>query len=259
MKIKLFDENKRLLKEVKGANTISLIWTKKLPLGGSVLFDLEKEKSFAQIKVLDVKESIVYLKNGKMEYKLPEKETDIRAFPKDLYNKDLNYFSLRTVEDKIAKGYRNIALNPVAQKDDNGSYPYAYANIETRGESTFFACNAIDGYIATDGHGPFPYQSWGINRDPNAKMCIDFGREVEIDKVVFFLRADYPHDSFWEKVTLEFDNEELTFNTTNSSEAQVFNIKKIKTTKVILKNLIKHKDKSPFPALIELELYGKYI
>ena len=45
-----------------------------------------------------------------------------------------------------------------------------HANVETRGEAVFAARNAIDGIYENDAHGIWPYQSWGINRDPNAAL-----------------------------------------------------------------------------------------
>ena len=47
------------------------------------------------------------------------------------------------------------------------------ANVETRGEAVFAARNAIDGIYENDAHGIWPYQSWGINRDPNAALTLD--------------------------------------------------------------------------------------
>ena len=34
----------------------------------------------------------------------------------------------------------------------------------------FAARNAIDGIFENSAHGEYPYQSWGINRDPNAPI-----------------------------------------------------------------------------------------
>ena len=63
-------------------------------------------------------------------------------------------------------------------------------NVETRGEAVFAARNAIDGVYENDAHGIWPYQSWGINRDPNAALTLDFGRPVTIDELRLTLRAD---------------------------------------------------------------------
>ena len=44
----------------------------------------------------------------------------------------------------------------------------------------------------------------GINQNEDAKITIDFGREVEIDKLALVLRGDYPHDSFWTQISVVF-------------------------------------------------------
>ncbi len=62
--------------------------------------------------------------------------------------------------------------------------------------------------IANESHGSFPYQSWGINQQADAQITIDFGREIVTDKIALVLRGDYPHDSYWEAVTLEFSDGE---------------------------------------------------
>ena len=35
---------------------------------------------------------------------------------------------------------------------------------------------------------------------------VDFGREVEIDKLVITIRADFPHDKHWKRATLLFSD-----------------------------------------------------
>ena len=32
---------------------------------------------------------------------------------------------------------------------------------------------------------------------------IDFGTPVEVEKAVFFLRADFPHDTYWKEMDIE--------------------------------------------------------
>ena len=49
-------------------------------------------------------------------------------------------------------------------------------------------------------HGEYPYQSWGINQDPKAALTVDFGRPVVIE-IRLTLRADFPHDGWWEEAT----------------------------------------------------------
>lgn len=155
-------------------------------------------------------------------------------------------------------GYRNLSLNPYDGHDNTALFPHASANIETRGESVFAARNAIDGIVASDNHGYWPWASWGINRDPKAAMTLDFKREVIIDRIVFYDRADFPHDAWWEKATITFsDGDKMEFNLIKKDGPQSFTFPEKKITSLVLDNLIKADDPSPFPALIQLEVYGK--
>lgn len=201
--------------------------------------------------------SIVYIAGTTWEYSIPLSEgarTSIAPFA--FWGKVRN-ISVRYAKPWEVAAYRNLALNTYDQKETNGAFPHAYANVETRNDSTFFAKNAIDGMRINDGHGPYPYQSWGINRDPNAALTIDFGRTVKLDKVGIVLRADFPHDSYWTQVTLRFScGASHTFDTKKLVEVQEFEFDPIKTDYVVLERLIKAADDSPFPALTQLELYG---
>lgn len=49
----------------------------------------------------------------------------------------------------------------------------------------------MDGIYENDAHGTWPYQSRGINRDPNAALTIEFGRSVTVDELRLTLRADF--------------------------------------------------------------------
>ena len=117
---------------------------------------------------------------------------------------------------------RNLALNPYDQHGDNGFFPHASANVETRGEAVFAAYNAIDGIYENASHGEWPYQSWGINRDPNAAWTLSFGTPVEIDELRVTLRADFPHDSWWTQGTVVFsDGSEETLRFREDGAASV--------------------------------------
>lgn len=202
-------------------------------------------------------EALIYLKNSVWEYTVPLAEGDRSSIPGAAFTGGTHYLHVRYAKDYEVKQYRNLSLNTHDQKNDTGAYPHASANVETRNESTFFAKNAIDGIYASNDHGSYPFQSWGINRDPNAKLTIDFGREVTIDSAGFVLRADFPHDSYWNQVSIRFsDGSSHTFDTIKTGGIQTFNFAPIKTKYVIFENLIKADDESPFPALTQIELYG---
>ena len=122
----------------------------------------------------------------------------------------------------------------------------------------FAAKNAIDGLVANSGHGEWPYTSWGINRDPNAAWRLDFGRPVVLDEAVVYLRADFPHDAWWREATLRFsDGSRLTLPLEKTGAGQPFPFAPRQAEWVVLDTLIKADDPSPFPALTQLELWGR--
>lgn len=122
----------------------------------------------------------------------------------------------------------------------------------------FFAKNAIDGKYGNLSHGSYPFASWGINQQKDAALTIEFGRKVEIDWIRLLFRGDYPHDSYWTEVTLEFsDGTQQILATTNDTIFQEIKFPTKVTEFVTLKNLKKAADDSPFPALTQIEVFGR--
>lgn len=101
--------------------------------------------------------------------------------------------------------YRNLAVNPSDVQGYARSWPHASSNSEYHGMAAFAARNAIDGKTANTGHGPnFP--SWGPDKLKGLWWKVDMGRLVEIDKIMLYIRADFPHDDHWESATIEFSD-----------------------------------------------------
>lgn len=171
---------------------------------------------------------------------------------------ELHYIYAREAYDEEIYAYRNQALNVYDNHDNCNSYPHASANVETRGEAVFAARNAIDGVKANSAHGQWPYVSWGINRNPDAVLRIDFGHEIETDKAIIYLRADFPHDNWWKEVTLAFsDGSTVAAQLEKMATGQTVTYPKRTVSWVEFKKLIPAETQSPFPALTQLEIYGK--
>lgn len=226
--------------------------------GETIQLEISEPNRFVWVQLDEaLAPSLIYLTGTTWEYPVNLEPEFKRAWSPKIFCGERHYLHAWLPQEDEILAYRNLALNPHDHKEDSAAYPHAYANVETRNDSTFFARNAIDGMIANESHGSFPYQSWGINQQQDAQLTIDFGRWVTVDKISLVLRGDYPHDSFWTSVTLEFsDGETLVFNPTNQLDRQFFCFSKKNTTSVTLKELIKHEDDSPFPALTEFEVYG---
>lgn len=229
--------------------------------GDSIRVSVDQPEQYLVVQMDEsLNPSLIYLKEKTWEYKIPIDEKAREAYPIKAFLGDKHYISARLVEDNEISQYQNLALNPHDQKQESGAYPHASANVETRNDSTFFARNAIDGVIANEDHGPYPYQSWGINQQADACLRVDFGRLVEIDKIALVLRGDYPHDSYWTQVTLVFsDGSTEVVPLKKLLEPQIIKIEQKRIAWLEIKELIKAEDDSPFPALTQIEVYGKNI
>jgi len=196
------------------------------------------------------------------EYALPVPFGEKRiCYSPKCFTGDMHLLWAREATCEERKEYRNLALNPLDNHSNKGLFPHAHANVETRGESVFAAHNAINGNISAEGHGAWPYESWGINRREDAEMTVEFGREVRINKLVITLRADFPHDNWWKQATVRFsDGSEFVPQFKKTGSPQSFDIDTRVVTSVTMSKMIKDEtDPSPFPALVQLECWGKEI
>lgn len=200
--------------------------------------------------------ALVYLPGSTLRYRVPEQADRIVFSPK-AFSGELHLIRARLAAPQEIQARRNLAFNCYDRRENSSFYPHSSANVETRGESVFAACNAIDGVYENSCHGKWPYQSWGINRDPHAALTVEFGRPVTVDELRLTLRADFPHDSWWTAATVEFSDgsrERLALQKT--AAPQSFFIRPRTVDRLVLKELIKAEDDSPFPALTQLEAWG---
>lgn len=227
--------------------------------GDQIRIHTNQKKMYLMVKLDETLEtSLIYLPEFDWTYELSFSKNRTEARPESLFLGESHYLSARVATKDEIDRYQNLALNPHDQKDFLGAYPHAHANVETRNDATFFACNAIDGIYANHSHGSYPFQSWGINQQADAELTIDFGRLVLLNKVVFTWRADFPHDNYWKKVTLKFsDGSRETFETTKTEKPQTFLFSERSVTSVRFGELEQADDPSPFPALTQIELWGK--
>ena len=91
-----------------------------------------------------------------------------------------------------------------------------------------------------------------------ALLTFDFGREVEIDALTLYLRADFPHDAYWISGTVTLDDGyEKTFPLAGIDGPQRVELGAHRTRTLTLDRLIKCDNPSAFPALRQIEVYGK--
>jgi hypothetical protein len=169
--------------------------------------------------------------------------------------KNLPIIGKRSGADNV---YRNLALNPNDVQGEAVSFPHALSNSEYAGLDYFAAKNILDGRCENRGHGnQFP--SWGPNKRTDLYVTVELGRPVEIDKVVVWLRADFPHDTVWKTGTLKFsDGTHLDFSFEKTAEPQTISFPKRTVTSLTFTNL-----QQDFPlgwaGFTEVEIWGKDI
>jgi len=160
---------------------------------------------------------------------------------------------------------RNLAANAYDTLD-SACFPHASASNYYTAKNpmpVFAPRNAIDGERRNDGHGGWPVQSWGPDRINDLWFRLDFGRAVEIDKLAFTLRAQFPpvsrsdHDAVWQSAVIEFsDGSSQKVEFKKTGDRQEFpvagrTVTWLKMTKIVLPASNK------WAALTELEVSGR--
>ncbi len=223
-----------------------------------------------------LEESIIYAPNKSFTFTIPSERELSMGYPPDAFKGSIHSISAREVEDEEFCRTRNIALNSHDLRSKTGGYPHASANFVTREEPCFYERNAIDGEKNNQGHGPYPYHSWAGGARNDLEYTLDFGTEVEVDQLIFYLRADFkhdvngvPHDSYWKSIDIQFDDGEIVkgeftldnadLNPENSQGIAVILAETKKTKKIKLFNFIQVTEKLGFAALTQIEVHGRYI
>lgn len=240
----------------EGEQEIAFLCERTYEEGDRIVVESSEKNCFLWLQVDEVLgRSMIYLKDA-MEYIIPFGEKRLNKSPKAFCGSE-HFIWLKRAKEFERKTYRNLALNVNDQSCSTTCYPHVSANVETRGEAIFAAVNVVDGVTANEGHWKWPFQSWGINRREDAAIKIDFGREVEIDRIILYTRADFSHDSWWEQATIRYsDGSTEKISMKKSILPHEFMIEKRKVSWIELCDLIKADDPSPFPALTQIEVYG---
>lgn len=256
--------------------------------GDKLVFSSDKAK-YIKIKLhQSVAESIIYVTDKCFEFPIPSGQA-LRGFEKGTFEGEQTVTLKEATEEEI-KSYRNLCLNTLDYRLEseivdpdapewsnpnesaaivNGeikAYPHVYANRVTRNEGCFYARNAIDGITISDGHGDYPYHSWGGAVHEDLTLAVYFGRPVEVDKLVLFLRADYSlndigqeHDTYWHTARIELSDGFATeINPKKSDSGQTFDLGKHTTEWLKLSRLdpLQHDGSQNFAALTQIELWG---
>ena len=235
-----------------------------------------------------VAEAILYIPDGKFVFAIPKGEA-LRGFAPGTFDGSQRV-TIRCAEKDIHT-YRNLCLNPLdfrvpdevvdpdapewgnpndsaaVERGEILAYPHAYANRVTRNEGCFYARNAIDGISTPNGHGNYPFHSWGGAVHEDLTLAVYFGRPVKADKLVLFLRSDYnlddqgrEHDTYWHTALVEFsDGFKTEIHPQKKAEGQIFDLGEHTTSWLKLSRLdpLQHEKSLNFAALNQIELWGK--
>ncbi|MBQ9765900.1 MAG: carbohydrate-binding protein [Lachnospiraceae bacterium] len=247
-----------ILAASEGSGYVNLVYRKEYSKGDTIVFGTDEINRFYVVQFDDAMgENYVYITKNEFEFKVPFDDRKTAYSPKAFYGK-MHLLSVRLATEEEIGAYKNLSYNIYDEHGDTGCYPHATANVETRNEPSFFARSVIDGVRENTDHGIWPYCSWGIDRRDDAEIELHFGRRIRTNKMVLVIRADFPHDSWWDEARLSFsDGTEMTVKLEKTKDPQVvtFDWKEIDSVK--LDRLIKNaEDPSPFPALSQWEVYG---
>ena len=257
MKITLTDRLYSNAISEEGSDYVELFVDRAYGFEDILTFETEPE-SFVEIELdPQIKTSVVYTPSGTITFQIPV-NMKLKAYHPDAFQGERHKITMKKVEKKFLEQRRNLAFNGLDKRWETGYYPHAEANVVTRDEPWFEAKNAIDGWLVNDGHGAWPYQSWGGGLRDDLAFTLDFGREVTVDEVIIYLRADFvnDHDVNWESGTIEFSNgDSMDFKLENTGEGKSLTFQPNTLTWLKLTRL-KREVSAAFTALTQIEVYG---
>ncbi len=219
---------------------------------------------FIKIKLAQsMSESIIYIPDKSFEFKIPFGDERKACYAPDTFDGDSHRVLVSEPSEAEIYAEREISLNSHDRHNVHKYYPHAVANFVTRENPCFFERNAIDGITSNESHGIYPYHSWGGGLREDLEFEVRFGCDAEVSRVTIFLRADFPHDTYWKEAELEFsDGTKMPIELKGTKDGQVFEFEPVKTQFVKLAGFKQQRleDGSlSFAALSQIQVYGKYI
>ena len=266
LSIAVWNGRDEVLCEANGENELWLVHQGEYAPGDKLVFTTDEVPAFYVIRVDGaMDEAYVYLTRQRVEYPIPfERGTPLQAarisYCPGSFTGECHYITMRRAREEENGNYRNLAKNVMDQHAQTGCYPHVHANAETQGPIAplFAARNVIDGVLANTCHWPWPYQSWGIDQREDAEITVEFGRPVDVEELRLTTRADFPHDSWWVQGTVTFSDGTAEMVALDKKvEPQAFPIRRKGVTWLKVGRLIRADDPSPFPALTQIEVFGR--
>lgn len=222
------------------------------------------DSEFVKMKLDEtLAESIVYVPDGTFEFAVPFGYERRACYGPVAFTGESHRLIVSEPTEAEIYGEREISLNSHDRHNVPKYFPHAVANFVTREDPCFFERNAIDGVTDNSSHGQYPYHSWGGGLREDLEFEVHFGCDVEVSSVVLFLRADFPHDTFWREMDIEFsDKTRVHANLQGIADGQTVTFPPKVTECVKLTGFRQQRleDGSlSFAALTEIQVNGKYI
>ena len=257
IKLKVINADGHTMATTTATEYAILVNTREYQSGDRIVIETSEPGLYCVIQLDEATlPALVQIKEREASFYIPFGEKTIPYSPK-AFSGDRHLITARVATEDEVLGLRNLALNPYDSHENSEMFPHASANVETRGEAVFAARNAVDGIFANSSHGEYPYQSWGINRQADAALTVDLGVPCRMERIGLTLRADFPHDNYWVQATLGFsDGREQIVHLEKTPLPQYFEVDCV-TESVTLRELIKSSEPSPFPALTQIEVWGR--
>lgn len=258
LSVKVHNDNGVALMSGSGSGAVSLTYGAAYQQGDAITVTAPPADKYLVIQVDDkLAESMVYSPTSRVDFPIPIGAASTGYDPAAFVGA-VHHIKARIASDTEIGAYRNVAMNSLDQRGISEYYPHAIANSVTRNDPVFFERNAIDGNTLNTHHGKWPYESWGNNKDPHPTLKIDFGRDVTIDKVRLYIRADFPHDTYWSSMTILFSNgtsKDITLQKTAQPQEFTFPAHAVKW--VELTNFKQVSTPLGWASITEMEVYGR--
>ena len=251
--------NGQVIARTQGAQEASLLYEGSYQAGDQILFQADGDHAVVQVDQ-QLMPARVYLPRGRFTFRPPLEGDGLAVYPPGAFTGEGHLLFIRPDGDNA---WRNLACNPADQRGATDPYPPIHTRRQTWKREMKAFCGvqrARRPAYRRGGHGQWPYGSWGIGARTDAELTLDFGRVVEIDALSLYLRADFPHDAYWIEATVTLDDgHEQTFSLEGRDGAQRIALGKHRVRRLRLHRLIKCDDPSAFPALRQIEVFGRDI
>jgi hypothetical protein len=237
---------------------VALIYSAAYQPGDTIVVRAPAQDKYLVVQVDDrVPEAMVYSATARLDFAVPFGTLTISYDP-FAFTGAVHHITARAATPAEIATYRNVAVNSLDQRNISEYFPHAVAGSVTRDDPMYFERNAIDGNTRNSHHGKWPYESWGNGKVPNPWIKVDFGRDVTVDKVRLYIRSDFPHDTYWTNMTIQFSDgtaQDITLQKTAEPQDYTFPERTIRW--IQLTNFKQPRQPLDWAAVTEIEVYGK--